>query len=343
MLSARYLGNREIGIHQAEPEPPRPGQVQIGVAYAGICGTDLHVLHGDMDGRVRPPAIIGHEMSGVIAALGGGVTGWHVGDHVTVIPLDWDGTCPACRDGNQHICHHLSVKGVDSPGALQGLWNVSADHLVALPQGLRLDHAALVEPLAVAVHDVRRAELAAGDRVVVIGGGPIGALIAVVAQHAGAEVVVVEIGAQRRQSIAALGFQVLDPTTADQAAWVADWTEGAGADIVFEVSGAAAAVLGATNLVKARGTIVIVAIHTEPRPMDLLQVFLRELRILGARVHQRSDFERAVELLTAGVIPADALITRIEPITATAQAFATLETGLAMKVLIDVGSSEAVT
>jgi threonine dehydrogenase-like Zn-dependent dehydrogenase len=108
---------------------------------------------------------------------------------------------------------------------------------------------------------------------------------------------------------------------------------------VFEVSGAAAAVLGATDLVKARGTIVIVAIHTEPRPMDLLRVFLRELRILGARVHRRTDFERAVELLAAGVIPADALITRIEPITATAQAFATLETGLAMKVLIDVGSA----
>ncbi|HWJ52384.1 MAG TPA: alcohol dehydrogenase catalytic domain-containing protein [Propionibacteriaceae bacterium] len=339
MLSARYLGNREIGFHQTEPEPPQPGQVQIGVAYVGICGTDLHLLHGDMDDRVRPPVIIGHEMSGVIAGLGDGVTGWNVGDHVTVIPLDWDGTCPACREGNQHLCHHLSVKGVDSPGALQGLWNVSADHLVALPQELRLDHAALVEPLAVAIHDVRSAEVATGDHVVVIGGGPIGALIAVVAQHAGAEVVVVEIAAQRRQSIAALGFQVLDPTTTDQAAWVAEWTGGAGADTVFEVSGAAAAVLGATDLLKARGTVVIVAIHTEPRPMDLLQVFLRELRILGARVHQRTDFERAVELLTAGVIPADALITHIEPITATAQAFATMETGLAMKVLIDVGSA----
>jgi (R,R)-butanediol dehydrogenase / meso-butanediol dehydrogenase / diacetyl reductase len=344
VLAARYMGDREISIHQTEPpEPPGKGQVQVEVAYVGICGTDLHVLQGDMDGRVRPPAIIGHEMSGVIAGLGEGVTGWYVGGHVTVIPLDWDGTCPACRAGNQHICHHLSVKGVDSPGALQGLWNVSADHLVALPQELRLDHAALAEPLAVAVHDVRRAGLAAGDHVVVIGGGPIGALIAVVAQHAGAEVAVVEINAQRRQNIAAVGFEVLDPTTTDQAAWVAEWTDGAGADAVFEVSGAAAAVLGATDLVKAGGTVVIVAIHSEPRPMDLLQVFLRELRILGARVHQRTDFERAVELLAAGVIPADALITRIEPIPATAQAFAALETGLAMKILIDVGSARTAT
>ena len=105
MLTARYMGNREIGIHETEPEPPRPGQVQIDVAYAGICGTDLHVLHGDMDDRMSLSAIIGHEMSGVIAAVGDGVTGWNVGDHVTVMPLEWDGTCPACRAGNQHICH----------------------------------------------------------------------------------------------------------------------------------------------------------------------------------------------------------------------------------------------
>ena len=339
MLSAQYLGHRQIDVLDTEPEPLRPGQVQIEVAYAGICGSDLHVLHGDLDGRVRVPAILGHEMSGVIAALGDGVTGWKVGDHVTALPLDWDGTCPACLAGNHHICHNLRVKGVDLPGALQRLWNVDADHLVALPQKLRLDHAALVEPVAVAVHDVRRAELATGDRAVILGGGPIGALIAVVARHAGAEVVVVEISPHRQRSLAALGFEVLDPSTTDQAAWVHEWTGGAGADAVFEVSSSAAAVLGATELLKARGTLVIVAIHPQPRPMDLQRVFLRELRILGARVYQRTDFERAVELIATGVIPAEALITRIEPITAIAQAFAALESGLAMKVLIDVAST----
>jgi (R,R)-butanediol dehydrogenase / meso-butanediol dehydrogenase / diacetyl reductase len=118
VLSARYLGSREIDIQEAQPEPPLPGQVQVEVAYVGICGTDMHVLQGEMDDRVRKPAILGHEMSGVIAALGDGVTGWQVGDQVTAIPLDWDGTCPACRAGNHYICHHLRVKGVDLPGAL---------------------------------------------------------------------------------------------------------------------------------------------------------------------------------------------------------------------------------
>jgi 2-desacetyl-2-hydroxyethyl bacteriochlorophyllide A dehydrogenase len=255
------------------------------------------------------------------------------------MPLDWDGTCPACRAGNEHICQNLNFIGLDSPGALQRLWNVRTDHLVALPRELRLDHAALTEPVAVAVHDVRRADLAAGDRAVVIGGGPIGVLIALVARHAGAEVVVVEIDAQRRETVAALGFEVLDPLATDQAAWVENWTGGAGADVAFEVSGAAAAVLGATDLVRVRGTIVVVAIHAQPRPVNLQRVFWRELRILGTRVYQRTDFERAVELLAGGVIPADALITSIEPITATARAFAALEAGQAMKILIDVASA----
>ncbi|MFC3997947.1 zinc-binding dehydrogenase [Nocardiopsis sediminis] len=339
MLTANYLGPRQIGIRETEPRPPEPGQVQIQVAYTGICGTDLHIFHGHMDGRVSPPAIVGHEMSGVVVAFGDGVADdWQVGDHVTVMPLDWDGTCPACVAGNEHICQNLDFIGIDSPGALQRFWNVGADTLVRLPKDLRLDHAALVEPIAVAVHDVRRSELAAGDRAVVIGGGPIGVLIAAVAGHAGADVVLAEVDPQRRQAAADMGFTVLDPTATDQAEWVREWTGGAGADVVFEVSGAAAAVLAATDLVKVRGTLVVVAIHPQPRPVDLHRVFWRELRILGARVYRREDFERAVELLEQGAVPAGHLISHIEPITAVAEAFAALESGQAMKVLIDLAA-----
>ena len=148
-----------------------------------------------------------------------------MGDHVTVVPLTWDGTCPACQAGNEHVCHSLRVSGVDLPGALQRRWNVRADQLVALPADLPLDHAALVEPTAVAVHDVRRAELAAGDRAVVLGGGPIGVLIAAVARHEGGDVVVVEVDPRRRATVAALGYDVVDPAAVDLATWVERWTE----------------------------------------------------------------------------------------------------------------------
>jgi (R,R)-butanediol dehydrogenase / meso-butanediol dehydrogenase / diacetyl reductase len=338
VLTANYVGARNIEIHHRDPEPVGDGQVRIEVAYAGICGTDLHIFHGHMDTRVEIPAVIGHEMSGTIAAIGDGVTGWNVGDHVTVMPLRWDGTCPGCQAGNQHICQNLDFIGIDSPGALQRFWTVDADVLVALPDSLRLDHAALVEPVAVAVHDVRRGEVASGDRIVVLGGGPIGVLIATVARHSGAQVVVVEVDEGRRAAISELGFEVLDPTSTDQVDWVANWTAGAGADVAFEVSGAASAVLASTDLVKVRGTVVVVAIHPQPRPINLQRVFWRELRLLGARVYERTDFEQAIELLDSGVIPAEALISSVRPITQTAAAFADLEAGKAMKVLIDLGA-----
>ncbi|MGH1549815.1 zinc-dependent alcohol dehydrogenase [Leifsonia poae] len=336
MLAANYVGERTITIEEREAAELRPGEVRVAVAYVGICGTDLHVFHGDMDARVTKPATIGHEMSGTIAEIGPGVEGWAVGDAVTVMPLAWDGTCPACLAGNEHICQNLDFIGIDSPGALQQSWNVPASTLVRLPDGVSLRNAALVEPVAVAVHDVRRSELAPGDRAVVIGAGPIGVLIATVATAFGAEVVIAEIDPGRRAAAEAMGLRTLDPSAVDQVAWVEEWTGGAGADVVFEVSGSAAAVLGATSLAKVRGTLVVVAIHSQPRPIDLHRLFWRELRILGARVYQREDFEKAIELVAAGDIPADRLITRVVPLAETASAFEALESGGAMKILVEV-------
>ena len=339
MFAVNYVGSRTMALEEREPADLRAGEVRIAVAYVGLCGTDLHVFHGDMDARVSTPATIGHEMSGTIAALGPGVEGWSIGDPVTVMPLVWDGTCPACRAGNQHICQHLDFIGIDSPGALQQFWNVPAATLVRLPSGVSLRDAALVEPVAVAVHDVRRSELAAGDKAVVIGAGPIGVLIATVAAALGAEVVVAEIDPARRAAAAELGLTTVDPSSVDQAAWVEEWTGGAGADVVFEVSGAAAAVRGATDLVKVRGTLVVVAIHPQPRPLDLHRVFWRELRILGARVYQRADFERAAELVADGTIPAAKLVTGVVPLAEVQSAFGVLEAGQAMKLLVELNAS----
>lgn len=335
MLSATYVGARTMTVQEAQAPPPGPDEVQLEVAYVGICGTDLHIFHGSMDARVSRPAVIGHEMSGTVAAVGEAVTGWSVGDAVTVMPLDWCGHCPACLAGHQHICQNLSFVGIDSPGALQTRWNVRADLLVALPPSLSLSHAALVEPVAVAVHDVRRADVTVGDHVVVLGGGPIGVLISVVARAAGADVILAEPDAGRRAVAESLGLTAADPLQQGFAELVDSWTGGAGADVVFEVSGAASAVLSATDLAKVRGTVVVVAIHPEPRPVNLHRVFWRELTLLGARVYERTDFERAVELVAEGVVPAEDLITKVLPLTEVDAAFETLEQGAAMKLLVD--------
>ncbi len=341
LRAAQYVGDRTVRTERLDSLEPVQRQVQIKVAYTGLCGTDLHIVHGNMDGRVERPLVFGHEMSGTVAATGPDVTEFSPGDRVTVMPLDWDGTCPACVAGHQHLCHHLNFIGIDSPGSLQELWTVPEHVVVRLPDDVSLRHAALVEPVAVAAHDVRRSELSAGDRVVVLGGGPIGVLIATVARHAGAEVYVSEVDPTRLMQAAALGFRTLNPAQDDVEATVTEWTNGAGADVVFEVSGAAAAVEAATGLAKVRGTIVVVAIHPTPRPVDLQRVFWRELRILGARVYERQDFDEAVRLIADGVIPADDLITDVVPLDATARAFTRLEAGTAMKMLVAVEEGAA--
>lgn len=124
MLAAYYEGDHRIVVRDVDRKPPGHGEVQLQVAFTGICGTDLHIHDGDMDARVTRPAILGHEMSGTVVEVGDGVTEWSPGDSVVVVPLDWCGTCPACVSGNSHICHRLNFIGIDSPGALQNYWNV---------------------------------------------------------------------------------------------------------------------------------------------------------------------------------------------------------------------------
>ena len=341
MLAAYYEGPGVVTVGEAVATPPGPGEAQIAVAYTGICGTDLHVLHGAMAGRVSPHAVLGHEMSGRVAALGPDVTDWSVGDPLTVMPLRWCGDCPACRTGNNHICHRLDFVGIDSPGSLQQRWNVPVELLVRLPADLLLAHAALVEPTAVAVHDVRRSGLRAGESVLVIGAGPIGVLIACVARAEGARVTLAEVDSHRRVLAEKLGFQVVNPVDGSVPEYVASWTAGSGAEVAFEGSAAQAGLDAALGALAVRGRLVVVGIHPPQRNIDLSHVFWRELTLHGARVYQRTDFERAIELVADATIPAAELISSIEPLASAAEAFRSLESGTGvMKVLVRCGDDD---
>ncbi|RQX04514.1 zinc-dependent alcohol dehydrogenase [Micromonospora arida] len=336
MKAVVYRGARHLGIENRDPEPPGPGQVRIEVAYTGICGTDLHIYHGDMDARVGDSAIIGHEMSGRIAAVGDGVTGWNIGQAVTVMPTRPCGRCAACRRGNSHVCHAMNFLGIDSPGAMQSSWTVPVELVLPLPEELPLDHAALVEPVAVAVHDVRRGNVTADDQVVVVGGGPVGVLIATVARGRGGRVLLVEPDPFRREVAEGIGIEAVDPRATDVVALVNDRTDGAGADIAFEVSGSPAGVTTAVDVLTTRGRLVMVAIHPQPREVNLHRFFWRELELLGARLYQRDDMVEAIRLVASGAIPAQRLISRVEPVEAAGAAFEALEGGGVMKVLLDV-------
>jgi (R,R)-butanediol dehydrogenase/meso-butanediol dehydrogenase/diacetyl reductase len=336
MRAAFFEGNQTITVGPCVPVDPGPGQVRIQVAYCGICGTDLHLFHGAMAHRLHLPHIMGHEMSGVIAAVGPDADPYQPGDRVTVRPLDPCGDCPACRAGHRHICQNLKFIGIDAPGALQGLWTVPAHTLHRLPESLSLQHGAMVEPIAVACHDVRMGEVQAGEYAVVIGGGPIGVLIALVAQARGANVRMAEVNPFRIRLAAELGITAVHPGETDLVALVNQETGGAGADVVFEVSGSAAGVETMTKLPRTRGRIVVVAIFGEAPKVDLFRFFWRELKLTGARVYEPEDFEAAISLASSGKLPLDRLITNVVPLDGLGDGLRQMERGgEAMKILVN--------
>lgn len=312
--AALYRGEKKFTLEEKPVIPPAAGEVQLDVGYCGICGTDLHIYLGHMDQRVGFERTIGHEMSGVIAALGDGVTGLSIGQKVVVRPLVACGDCPACHDDHDHICHNLQFIGIDSDGAFQEKWNVPASTIHLLPDGVELSHAALIEPLAVACHDVERGGVSDGDNVLVIGGGPIGLLVALVARRAGGRVLVSEINESRLAYAASLGFETFNPNDTDVAQRCAELTGGRGADVVFEVSGSQAGVDLMTAAAGTRARLVMVAIHASRPVVDLFQFFWRELQLFGARVYRPEDYDNAMALLSAGLIDADSFITDIQPL-----------------------------
>ena len=332
MTAVYYEGLGKFTVGESRVRPPAPGEVRLDVAYCGLCGTDVHISHGAMDARIGPPQVIGHEMSGTVAEVGGGVEGFAVGDAVVVRPLDTRGETPAERErGVSHISRNLKFLGIDAPGALQASWTVPAFTLHALPAGLDLRIGALAEPLAVACHDVRRGELAAGETAVVIGGGPIGLLIALVSRSRDARVLLVEPSDARRVLAQELGLQAFHPE-ADISAAIGD----AGADVVFEVSGSAPGILAATKHATQRGRVVLVAIFPEPKPVALFDLFWKELDLRGARVYEAEDFDTAIELLATGALEAERLITAVEPLDRVPAVFDELRAGRSvMKILVD--------
>lgn len=335
MKALYYEGDQNFSLRETQLPTLLPGEVRLKMAYVGVCGTDIHIYHGKMDARVKPPQIIGHEVSGVIAEVGKEVTDWKVGDPVTVRPL-YPGTEVPSDNGFRHIGKNLKFIGIDTPGGMQEYWNVPAFTLHKLPDKLSLKIGALIEPLAVACHDIRLSNLKADENVVVLGGGPIGLLIAMVARSKGARVLVSEVNESRLGFIRSLGFETVNPLTMDLIANVDHFTDHALADIVFEVSGAQPAVSVMTQLCRIRGRIVMVAIHPEPRQVDLFQFFWKEIQLLGARVYEPEDFDEAIQLASSGNLPLKELITETAPLSEALRVFQTIDQNPAgMKYILD--------
>ncbi len=337
MKAAYYEGNKRFSVGESKIIPPGEGQVRMKVAYAGICGTDVHIFLGHMDQRLTPPQVVGHEAVGEVVEVGKGVTNFKVGDHVVLRPTDACGKCPSCARGHINICPTLNFIGITTPGAFQGSWTVPAHLLHKVPANINLVHAALIEPLAVAAHDVRYGEVKAGEWCVVIGAGPIGMFEAMVCKEKGANVIISEVNASRLELARELGYDVVNPAESDLVKHVFEKTGGAGADVVFEVTGTQAGATMMTKLPRTRGRIVIVAIFAEPMMVDLRNMMWREYTMIGARNYLKEDFDEAIRLVVEGNLPLDKMVSDIRPVDRVQETFEDIVGGKAnfMKVLID--------
>ncbi|WP_422080569.1 zinc-dependent alcohol dehydrogenase [Ulvibacterium sp.] len=335
MIATLYEGNKTFNVIEKEVEAPQPGEVRIKVAYSGVCGTDVHIYHGMMDKRVAMPQTIGHEMSGTIDSIGAHVTGFSVGDKVVVRPLD-DRKAKPSDKGFNHICEELNFMGIDTPGSMQQYWNVPAFTLHKLKENTDLKLAALIEPLSVATHDVRLSGLVAGETAVVLGGGPIGLLVAMVAKEVGANVVVSEVNEKRIAKAKAMGLDAVSPMQIDLVDYVREKTAGRLADVVFEVAGVQATLDIMTEIAGIRGRILMVAIHGEKKPVDLFKFFWKELKLIGARVYEKEDYEKSIGLITANGLPFEDMITDVQPLSNIQQVFESIDNNPdGMKVLMD--------
>lgn len=291
-------------------EVPKPeiheGEALIKVKYIGICGTDLHVYNGHHP-TATFPLIPGHEFVGELAEIcGEGSEDFEIGDHVVAQELLTCGRCDACAKGEDNVCENLKIIGVHADGGFAEYVKVKTKKMIKIPKEASLETAALVEPLAVAVHDVHMSGLKVGESVHIIGGGPIGMLIAMVARHAGAsKVVISEVMDFRRKYASDIGFITVNPLDADYGEQLNALTDGHGFDVSFEAAGVPSAITTCVDYTKNTGTIVQIAMTKEPYKVDTGKIFAKELRIQGVRIHAQYSFAVATRMAVSGCLGDD--------------------------------------
>jgi (R,R)-butanediol dehydrogenase/meso-butanediol dehydrogenase/diacetyl reductase len=328
MKAAVWHARNDIRVEDApEPGAPGPGEVIIQVGACGICGTDLEEYRAGplfipvgtpnpLTGRMAP-LILGHEFAGEVVEVGRGVADFKAGDHLAPDVLITCGECYWCQRHQLPLCDKLAALGLMGDGGLAEYCRLPVNMAVKVPNGLSDDHAALAEPLSVAVRAARRGRLLAGETVAVFGGGTIGLFCLQVARAAGAaEVFVVEPLPNRRALAKQLGAsEVINPQAVDTVETLRRWTRGIGPDLVMEASGATSVTPVAIASARKGGRIVLVGLPVAPTSFNFFQIVTTEKEIIGSLSHvYDEDYATAIRWLGDGRIQAEPLISARVPL-----------------------------
>ena len=286
--------------------------------------------------------MLGHEFSGTVTELGKGVTGIAVGDRVAIEPLYRCGHCGPCRAGNYNICAQIGFHGLMSDGGMAEYTVVPTDMIHALPDNVSLELGALVEPMSVAYHAATLGDPKTEDTAMVFGAGPIGIGLWFALRGKGLENVhVVEPSPTRRASIEALGARTLDPTALDIPAYIADLTDGKGADAIYDAAGVQPAVEAALGCIGALKPLVSVAIYEKPLTTPLQKLVMNESRIQGSLCYTSADYEAVIDLMSQGHYDTTGWVDKITLDGVIDDGFEALHAGTKMKVLVDPSTGAA--
>ena len=322
------------------PEPTTPpGWLKLKVYACGVCGSDLHIFHDDIQLPLQPPVVIGHEFSGTVVEVGEGVEGWAFGDRATCEPgIEPCGACISCRTGSYNLCPNKSPIGYVHNGGFTSYCVVPAQYSYPLSDEVSLKAGALLEPMACVVHGVVECTgIRAADVVVVSGPGSIGLLAMQVARVEGGHVIVVGTeGDERRLKLAReLGADLtVDVSSEDVAGIVRDLTGGVGADLVLECSGAPAAARMGLQLVRRGGQYTQIGLFSGPFSLDFGLVAYKEVQARGSLGSTWSSWKRSIALLDSGQVRTELLVSDMMPITAWQEAFEKIRERQALKVLL---------
>ncbi|MGH8867734.1 MAG: zinc-dependent alcohol dehydrogenase [Actinomycetes bacterium] len=339
MRVLEFKGPWDIGVEERPDPSPGPGEVMLRVSATGICGTDVHGFTGE-NGRRHPGQVMGHETVGHVVAHGPDVSGPAEGEAVTVMPVLGCEQCDACRSDRRQACAERRVIGVNPEimAAFAEYLVAPAQAVVRLPAGTREEFGALVEPLAVGYHAVRRGACGPGDTVLVVGGGPIGQAAFLGAQRLGASrVVVSEPDANRRALCATLGADTLDPSAAsgDLAGAVAG-VLGGPASLVVDAVGSSGSLADSLAASATGATVVLVGMHVPRVEIPAYAVSTGERALVGSFCYSREDFDDTAAWVGTGPPGLAHLVDARVDLDGAADAFAALGRGesLASKVLV---------
>jgi 2-desacetyl-2-hydroxyethyl bacteriochlorophyllide A dehydrogenase len=306
MRAAVYRGPRDVAVEDRPVPELGPHDVLLEVSHCGVCGSDLHMF---VDGWGAPNSIGGHEYSGRVVAVGDDVTRWSAGDEVVGGPAQRCGECEYCLAGRPQLCSGRASPGVgEFQGAFADFVRVRDAEILRVPPGVSMRAAALAEPLAVALHGLTRGGVEAGQRVLVSGCGPIGALSIAAARARGVtDIVASEPHPTRRALAERLGATVVTPDDLPNPGMPFDLVDDP-FDVALECSGHGVAMETALAQLKRGGSLVLVGAGMSWPRFDNNRILLNELVITGAFVYDPDGFPRALELLASPDFPTDVLI-----------------------------------